>query len=196
VTSSWTGLAGISGGTGFPARALGRAYAVTKAYTTRVGEGPFPSELHGDIAEQLRAAGNEYGATTGRPRRCGWFDAVVARYTSAFNGLDGIFLTNLDVLSGFDELPVTVAYRDGDQLLTEFPADGAVLERLEPVHETLPGWQEDITAVRRFSDLPETCQAYVRFLEQQMAAPIERISVGPGRDQIFVGENGRDCLWT
>lgn len=196
VTSSWTGIAGISGGTGFPARALGRAYAVTKAYTTRVGEGPFPSELHGEIAEQLRAAGNEYGATTGRPRRCGWFDAVVARYTSAFNGLDGIFLTNLDVLSGFEELPVTVAYRDGDQLLTEFPADGAVLERLEPVHETLPGWQEDITAVRQFSDLPETCQAYVRFLEQQMAAPIERISVGPGRDQIFVGENGRDCLWT
>ncbi|MAW61223.1 MAG: adenylosuccinate synthase [Planctomycetes bacterium] len=196
VTSSWTGVAGIAGGTGFPARSLNRAYAVTKAYTTRVGEGPFPSELHGEMGERLRAAGNEYGATTGRPRRCGWFDAVVARYASALNGLDGIFLTNLDVLSGFEEVPVTVGYRDGDQVLTEFPADGAVLERLEPVQEVLPGWQEDITAVRRFEDLPETCQNYVRFLEQQMGAPIERISVGPGRDQIFRGENGRDCLWT
>lgn len=195
VTSSWTGIAGIAGGTGFPARSLGRAYAVTKAYTTRVGEGPFPSELHDEVGERLRAAGNEYGATTGRPRRCGWFDAVVARYSCALNGLDGIFLTNLDVLTGFEEIPVTVAYRDGDKVMHDFPADGAVLERLEPIQEVLPGWTEDITAIRSFSDLPETCQAYVRFLEQQMGAPIERISVGPGRDQIFVGENGRDSLW-
>jgi len=195
VTSSWTGIAGIAGGTGFPARSLSCAYAVTKAYTTRVGEGPFPSELHDEVGERLRAAGNEYGATTGRPRRCGWFDAVVARYSCALNGLDGIFLTNLDVLTGFEEIPVTVAYRDGDKVMEDFPADGAVLERLEPVQEVLAGWTEDITAIRSFADLPETCQAYVRFLEQQMGAPIERISVGPGRDQIFVGENGRDSLW-
>lgn len=196
VTSSWTGVAGIAGGTGFPARDLTRAYAVTKAYTTRVGEGPFPSELHGEMAERLRAAGNEYGATTGRPRRCGWFDAVVARYASDFNGIDGVFLTNLDVLSGFEEIPVTVAYRDGEQLIHDFPAEEAVLERLQPVQEVLPGWTEDITGVRSFSELPETCQAYVRFLEQQMGAPVEQISVGPGRDQIFRGENARGDLWT
>jgi len=195
VTSSWTGVAGISGGTGFPARGLTSAFAVTKAYTTRVGEGPFPSELFGEEGERLRAAGNEYGATTGRPRRCGWFDGVVARYSSEVNGLDGIFLTNLDVLSGFEEVPVTVAYRDGDRVLRDFPAEASVLERMEPVQEVLPGWSEDITGVQAFEDLPATCQDYVRFLEKEMGAPIERVSVGPGRDQIFRGEHGREDLW-
>jgi adenylosuccinate synthase len=195
VTSSWTGVAGISGGTGFPARGLGRAYAVSKAYTTRVGEGPFPSELHGEVGERLRRAGNEFGATTGRPRRCGWFDAVVARYACETNGLDGIFLTNLDVLSGFGDLKVVVGYTEGETHLHDFPAEAAILEGLEPVCETLPGWSEDITGVRDFADLPLACQNYVRFLEKQMAVPIESVSVGPGRDQIFAGESSHSSLW-
>jgi adenylosuccinate synthase len=195
VTSSWTGVAGISGGTGFPARALDCALAVTKAYTTRVGEGPFPSELHGEVGEMLRAAGNEFGATTGRPRRCGWFDVVLGRYSCEVNGLDGVFLTNLDVLSGFGDLQVVTGYRYKGQTLTDFPGEISVLENLELVTENLPGWTEDITGVRNFDDLPKACQDYVEFLEQQMGVPFERISVGPGRDQIFLGKNGRESLW-
>ncbi|MBC8406683.1 MAG: adenylosuccinate synthase [Planctomycetes bacterium] len=195
VTSSWTGVAGIAGGTGVSPRSLDRALAVTKAYTTRVGEGPFPSELHGEVGERLRAAGNEYGATTGRPRRCGWFDVVLGRYSCEVNGLDGIFLTNLDVLSGFGDLQVVTGYRHAGHVLTDFPGENSVLEELEVVTEILPGWDEDITAVRSFEDLPPNCQNYVDFLEQQMGVPFERISVGPGRDQIFVGKNGSESLW-
>lgn len=195
VTSSWTGVAGIAGGTGMSPRALDRALAVTKAYTTRVGEGPFPSELHGDVGERLRAAGNEYGATTGRPRRCGWFDVVLGRYSCEVNGLDGIFLTNLDVLSGFGDLEVVTGYRHNGQVITDFPGELSVLEELEVVTEVLPGWDEDITAVRSFDDLPANCQRYVDFLEQKMGVPFERISVGPGRDQIFIGKNGSESLW-
>jgi adenylosuccinate synthase len=195
VTSSWTGVAGIAGGTGMSPRSLDRALAVTKAYTTRVGEGPFPSELHGEVGERLRAAGNEYGATTGRPRRCGWFDVVLGRFSCDVNGLDGIFLTNLDVLSGFGDLHVVTGYRHDGQVLTDFPGENSVLDDLEVVTEVLPGWEEDITGVRDFDDLPPNCQKYVDFLEQQMGVPFERISVGPGRDQIFVGKNGSESLW-
>ena len=195
VTSSWTGVAGIAGGTGMSPRSLDRALAVTKAYTTRVGEGPFPSELHGEVGERLRAAGNEYGATTGRPRRCGWFDVVLGRFSCEVNGLDGIFLTNLDVLSGFGDLQVVTGYRHNGEIITDFPGELSVLEELEVVTEVLPGWEEDITGVRSFEDLPATCQQYVDFLEQKMGVPFERISVGPGRDQIFVGKNGSESLW-
>jgi adenylosuccinate synthase len=195
VTSSWTGVAGIAGGTGMSPRSLDRALAVTKAYTTRVGEGPFPSELHGEVGERLRAAGNEYGATTGRPRRCGWFDVVLGRFSCEVNGLDGIFLTNLDVLSGFGDLEVVTGYRHNGEVITDFPGELSVLDELEVVTEVLPGWEEDITGVRNFDDLPTNCQRYVDFLEQKMGVPFERISVGPGRDQIFVGKNGSESLW-
>ena len=186
VTSSWTGLAGVSGGAGFPPNRIDRALAVSKAYCTRVGSGPFPSELDNAVGQQLRDQGNEYGATTGRPRRCGWFDAVQARYACSLNGLDGVFLTNLDVLSGFEELAVCVAYRfeDGTET-TEFPGDLSCLSKITPVYQSMPGWSEDITAARSLEELPDTCRAYVAFLEEQMQTTITTLSVGPGRDQLF-----------
>lgn len=186
VTSSWTGIAGIAGGTGFPANKVDTALAVTKAYCTRVGEGPFPSELHGKTGEDLRAAGREFGATTGRPRRCGWFDAVQARYACEFNGLDGLFVTKLDILSGFDEIKVCTAYRlaDGSEI-SEYPADGAALNGVEPIYHSLPGWAEDLTSASTLSDLPDNCVNYLRFMQQQMNTPIVSVSVGPGRNQSF-----------
>ncbi len=195
VTSSWTGVWGIGGGAGYPPRAIDRALAVSKAYCTRVGEGPFPSELLDDTGDALRKAGNEYGATTGRPRRCGWFDLIAARYAAELNGLDGLMLTNLDVLSGFDPIRVAVGYRVDGEVLTDFPAELDRLEQLEPVWQDFPGWTEDITGVRAFGDLPANAQAYLRFLEEGMGVPIERVSVGPGREQMFVGENGHEDLW-
>ncbi len=186
VTSSWTGLWGIAGGTGFPPHKIARALAVTKAYCTRVGEGPFPSELHDDVGQQLRDQGNEYGATTGRPRRCGWFDAVQARYACELNGLDGIFLTNLDVLSGFEKLQVCTGYRlpNGD-VVRDYPADVGAIDGIEPVWQDMRGWDEDITAARSLDELPSNCREYVDFLQEQMGVPIISISVGPGREQMF-----------
>ncbi|MFT7516433.1 MAG: adenylosuccinate synthase [Myxococcota bacterium] len=186
VTSSWTGVAGIAGGTGFPANKVERALAVTKAYCTRVGEGPFPTELHGKTGEDLRAAGGEFGATTGRPRRCGWFDAVQARYACEFNGLDGVFVTKLDILSGFDEIKICVAYRlpDGAEI-SDYPADGAKLDGVEPVYKSMPGWQEDLTAATSLADLPETCINYLRFVQKQLNTAVISVSVGPGRSQSF-----------
>ncbi|RMH01169.1 MAG: adenylosuccinate synthase [Planctomycetota bacterium] len=195
VTSSWTGVWGIGGGAGVPPRAIDRALGVAKAYCTRVGEGPFPSELRDETGERLRQAGNEYGATTGRPRRCGWFDLVAARYAATLNGLDGLLLTNLDVLSGFDPLRVAVAYRVEGRERTDFPAEIDLLEQAEPVWRELPGWQEDLTAVRCFRDLPAAARSYLRFLEQEIGVPIERVSIGPGREQIFPGEHGSEDLW-
>ena len=195
VTSSAAGVWGVAVGTGFPPRDIDRALGVTKAYCTRVGEGPFPTELLDDTGERLRIAGNEFGATTGRPRRCGWFDAVAGRYGVELNGLDAVFLTNLDVLSGFPTLRVAVAYELGGRSTSCFPAEVGVLPDLEPVYEELPGWEEDISQVQRFADLPAAARDYVRFLEQQLGIPVERVSVGPGREQMFLGENQREDLW-
>jgi len=201
VTSSWAGVWGVAGGTGFPPCAIGRAVAVAKAYATRVGEGPMPTELHGAEGERLREAGHEYGATTGRPRRCGWFDAVAGRYAVECNGVQGLILTNLDVLTGFDPLRVAVAYElpavagTRRRRVEEFPAGLGVLDGVEPVYEELPGWQEDIQGVRRPEDLPAAARRYLRFLEERLGVPVERISVGPGREQILPGAAAREDLW-
>jgi len=192
VTSSWTGVAGIAGGVGFPPNCIDRSLAVTKAYCTRVGEGPFPSELTCETGQRLRDQGNEYGATTGRPRRCGWFDALQARYACALNGLDGVFVTNLDVLSGFEEVQVCVAYRlaDGSEV-QDYPAELGKIDDIQPVFKTLPGWTEDITAATTLDDLPSACRDYVTFLEQQMRVPVVSLSVGPGRTQMFVCDSAQ-----
>ncbi|MCH2111394.1 MAG: adenylosuccinate synthase, partial [Planctomycetes bacterium] len=195
VTSSWTGTWGIAGGTGFPPNRIDRSLGVSKAYCTRVGEGPFPSELHGEMGDALRAAGNEYGATTGRPRRCGWFDLLSARYSCDINGLDGIMLTNLDVLTGFEEICVGVGYQLNGTTYDEFPGEVAGLDGIEMEWKSFPGWSEDITSVTCFEGLPSTAQDYVRYLEQGLAVTIERISVGPGREQVFIGEHGHEHLW-
>jgi len=185
VTSSHTGAAGVAAGAGFPPRDLERVIGIAKAYCTRVGEGPFPSEDHGPDGERIRVAGNEYGATTGRPRRCGWFDVLAVRYALELNGADGWIVTNLDVLSGFKEIRVCTAYDVGGERRTEWPADLPDVEHVKPIHETLPGWDEDITGVREFADLPQAARDYVAWLEQRVGTPIVMLSVGPDRDQVI-----------
>jgi len=195
VTSSWTGSAGIAGGTGFPGKSLDRTLAVAKAYTTRVGEGPLPTEQTGPLGDRIREAGHEYGATTGRPRRCGWFDALAARYAIDFNGVDGLILTSLDVLTGFDPVRVAVGYRREGRVIEKYPSLLGVLDGFTVIYEDLPGWKEDITGCTRFQDLPSRAQDYVSFLEDRLKVPVERVSVGPGRGQWLVGRNGRMTLW-
>ena len=185
VTSSNTGVGGIATGAGFPPSGIERAYGVAKAYCTRVGEGPFPSELDGPVAERLRELGNEYGATTGRPRRCGWFDAVAVRYALELNGATGLVMTNLDVLSGFDEVHVATGYRHEGASLDHYPAELADVSRLEPCFEAHPGWREDITGVRSFEELPQAARDYVQWVESLIGIPIVMLSVGPEREQVI-----------
>ncbi|HKX46666.1 MAG TPA: adenylosuccinate synthase [Planctomycetota bacterium] len=184
VTSSSTGVDGIAAGVGFPPQQLGRALGIAKAYCTRVGAGPFPSEDTGEDGVRLRKQGNEYGATTGRPRRCGWIDLVALRYALELNGAAGWVLTNLDVLGGFERIKVGVAYRLRGQRLTEFPADLADLADVEVVYEELPGWPEDISGVRHYADLPRATREYVEHLEELSACPVQLLSVGAARDEV------------
>jgi adenylosuccinate synthase len=185
VTSSNTGVGGIASGAGFPPRQVDRAVGIAKAYTTRVGEGPFPTELHGEEADAIRAAGNEYGTTTGRPRRAGWFDAVAVRYALELCGADAWIATKLDVLTGVRELPVAIAYRLGEQRFDRYPAHLPSIEDLAPEYETLPGWEEDISEVRRFGDLPLNARAYLERLEVLVGVSIDMVSVGPARDAVI-----------
>ncbi len=183
VTSSNSTPAGIWSGTGLPSRTLTRVIGVLKAYTTRVGRGPLPTELHDDTGERIRKVGREYGTVTGRPRRVGWFDAVAARYSAAVAGADELALMLVDVLSGLPELSICTGYTLDGRPTDEFPADGATLERCHPVLETLPGWSNDITAVRRRADLPDAARRYVDRIAAAVGLPVRLISVGPDRDQ-------------
>ena len=185
VTSSNTGPNGIAAGAGFPPRQLDRIVGIAKAYCTRVGEGPFPSEQKNAIGDRIRTAGNEYGATTGRPRRCGWFDAVAVRYALETAGADSWIMTNLDVLTGFDEIRAAVRYRMGGSEIRDWPAHASGVEAVEPVFRTLPGWTEDITGVRSYGDLPAAARKYVEWIEEEVAAPIGMLSVGPDRAQVI-----------
>ena len=185
VTSSNTGANGIFSGAMFPAQHLDRVIGIAKAYCTRVGEGPFPSEQDNPTGERIRKQGNEYGSTTGRPRRCGWFDAVAVRYALEVSGADGLILTNLDVLSGFDTIQMAVHYHVGDEQRSEWPADLPNLDSVEPVYQSFPGWSEDITAVRRYEELPQRTRHYVESLERELGLPILMLSVGPEREQVI-----------
>ena len=159
---------------------------IVKAYTTRVGAGPFPTELFNADGEQLRDVGGEFGTTTGRERRCGWYDALIARYAVRVNGITDFFLTKLDVLSGFAEIPVCVGYEIDGKVHTELPMTQTEFHHAKPVYEILPGWKTDITAARSFRDLPKAAQDYVKFLEAQSGAPISAIGVGQERDATIV----------
>jgi adenylosuccinate synthase len=185
VTSSSTVAGGALTGLGFGPRYVSRVIGVAKAYTTRVGAGPFPTELLDEVGDRIRDIGREYGVTTGRPRRCGWLDLVILRYAVRINGLDELALTKLDVLSGLERLKVAVAYeRDGER--TEyFPIEFGVeeLARWEPVYEELPGWAEDITEARSREDLPTAAREYVKRIEEWVGVPITFIGVGPEREQ-------------
>ena len=183
VTSSSTCAGGAATGSGVSPRAINEVIGISKAYVTRVGSGPFPTELLEETGEQLRQVGGEFGATTGRPRRCGWFDAMVVRYAVRVNGLTGIALTKLDVLSGFATIKVCTGYRYAGKMLETLPAKLETFERCEPVYEELPGWQSDISACRSFDELPDQARSYVKRLEELVGCPIVLVSVGPRRDQ-------------
>jgi adenylosuccinate synthase len=186
VTSSNPTSGGACTGLGIGPTKIDRVIGVIKAYTTRVGMGPFPTELQDDLGDNLRAAGNEYGATTGRPRRCGWFDAVVAGYAVQINGIDSWALTKLDVLDKLGEIKICVAYRYRGKELTTFPAEMHVLGNCEPVYQIFPGWQRDTSAVRKFADLPKAAQAYLNAIERLTGIPIQIISVGSDREQTIM----------
>jgi adenylosuccinate synthase len=184
VTSSSCTVAGLLQGSGIGPRRLTRAIGVYKAYATRVGEGPFPTELFDDMGERIRELGHEYGTTTGRPRRCGWFDAVSARHSSRLNAFDGIALTRLDLLTGFSEIQVCTAYDLDGQTIDYLPSQVETLERCRPVYETFPGWDEPLTGARGWQDLPANAQAYVRRLEVLLEAPVQLVGVGEAREEI------------
>ena len=186
VTSSNATAGGACTGSGIPPTRISRVIAVVKAYTTRVGEGPFPTELLDENGDRLRNVGAEFGTTTGRPRRCGWFDAVVARYATRVNGVTDFVLTKLDVLTGLPEVPVCVAYDVDGKRYDELPMNQAEFARAVPVYETFPGWTQDISAARTPDELPENARRYVEALEKMIKAPISAIGVGPGREETIV----------
>jgi adenylosuccinate synthase len=190
VTSSNSSAAGIAAGSGVPTRHIDRWIGIVKAYTTRVGGGPFPTELNDETGERIRRIGREYGTVTGRPRRCGWFDAVAVRYSSRVSGSTEIAIMLLDVLSGLDELKVAVAYERDGKRVDAFPASLADLERCRPVFETLPGWKEDLTEMRQWSELPQAARDYVHFVSQQVGVRASIVSVGPDRRQTILVSKG------
>jgi adenylosuccinate synthase len=183
VTSSNPTSGGACTGSGIGPTRISRVIGILKAYTTRVGAGPFPTELFDADGEALRRIGGERGVTTGRDRRCGWFDAVIARYATRVNGLTDFFLTKLDVLTGWEEIPVCVAYEIDGRRVDELPQSQTDFHHAKPIYEKLPGWNEDITKATSFSDLPKNAQAYVRALEEMSGAPVSAIGVGPGRTE-------------
>ncbi|MEU0840165.1 adenylosuccinate synthase [Streptomyces sp. NPDC005962] len=183
VTSSNPTAGGACTGTGVGPTKINRVIGILKAYTTRVGAGPFPTELLDEDGEKLRTIGGERGVTTGRDRRCGWFDAVIARYATRVNGLTDFFLTKLDVLTGWERIPVCVAYEIDGKRVEELPYSQTDFHHAKPIYETLPGWTEDITQAKTFDDLPKNAQKYVQALEDMSGAPISAIGVGPGRDE-------------
>jgi adenylosuccinate synthase len=188
VTSSNASGVGVSAGSGVPGRWITKVIGVAKAYSTRVGGGPFPTELDNDVGQRIRDLGREYGTTTGRPRRCGWFDAVAVRYTARLSGIDCISLMMMDVLSQLDEVKVCIAYDLDGQRVDRFPGHADDLRRCQPIYETLPGWKTDVTKVRQVEDLPAGARRYLDRISQLIGKPVEIISVGPDRAQtMFTG---------
>jgi adenylosuccinate synthase len=191
VTSSNSSSAGIHSGSGVPERAIDRMIGVVKAYTTRVGGGPFPTELDNEIGQHIRDEGNEYGTVTGRPRRCGWFDAVATGYGARLSGVDCLAVMLLDVLSKLEEIQVCEAYEIDGERTTEFPAHIDDLTKARPVLRTVPGWQTDITGARRLEDLPAAARSYIDVVGELVGRPVDIVSIGPDREQtIFVEKGG------
>jgi adenylosuccinate synthase len=186
VTSSSATAGGAATGTGVGPTAIGTVISVTKAYVTRVGGGPFPTEIHDAAGEELRARGNEYGAVTGRPRRCGWLDIPLLRYSNQVNGAEWLVVTKLDVLDTLAEIPVCVGYEIDGKVTDEIPADVEGLERIKPTYTTLKGWQESTDGITDFERLPAAAQEYLRFQERESGAKIGMVSTGPDRDQTMV----------
>ena len=186
VTSSNTIAGGICTGSGIPLRMVDKVMGVYKAYCTRVGDGPFPTELDNELGNQIRVKGNEFGATTGRPRRCGWFDGVAARYTTALNGLDGLAITLLDVLTGLPSLNICTAYWIDGQRYEDYPADPFLLAKAIPEYLTLKGWDKDISGCRNYRSLPKAAKDYLEAMVDILAVPLEIVSVGKERSQTII----------
>ncbi len=187
VTSSSSSGCGIHSGSGVPERTISRMIGIVKAYTTRVGGGPFPTELNNEIGQHIRDVGHEYGTVTGRPRRCGWFDAVAAGYGARISGIDCLSVMLLDVLSGLDELKVCEAYEINGERTTDFPSHVERLAQVQPVYRTLPGWKCEISHIRKVADLPTNSRRYVDTIAELLNSRVEIISVGPDREQTILG---------
>jgi adenylosuccinate synthase len=186
VTSSNASAGGVCTGLGVPPKAVGTVLGVVKAYTTRVGEGPLPTELLGEMGNRLRESGQEYGASTGRPRRCGWYDAVAVRFSARVSGIDALALTKLDVLDGIESISLCTGYRCDGRTLDDFPADLKLLAGCEPIYEQMPGWTEPTRGAQSYDQLPKAAQAYVRRLEQVTGVPAAIISTGSDREETIV----------
>ncbi|MCH7518574.1 MAG: adenylosuccinate synthase [Candidatus Dadabacteria bacterium] len=185
VTSSSAGSGGASTGSGVGPTKIDTVLGIAKAYTTRVGEGPFPTEILGELGEELRQAGGEFGATTGRSRRCGWFDAFALKYAAQTNGISWLALTKLDVLSGFEKIHICVGYRYKGEQLSSFPSNNQVLKDIEPIYEEMAGWKEDISEAKDISELPIQARKYLEKLEETTGVPIYTVSLGPSREKII-----------
>jgi adenylosuccinate synthase len=186
VTSSSATAGGAATGTGVGPTAIGTVISVTKAYVTRVGGGPFPTEIHDAAGEELRARGNEYGAVTGRPRRCGWLDIPLLRYSNQVNGAEWLVITKLDVLDTLAEIPICIGYEINGKVTDEIPADVQGLEQIKPRYTKLKGWRESTEGITEFDKLPQAAREYLRFQERESGARIGMVSTGPDRDQTMV----------
>jgi len=185
VTSSNASAGGVCTGLGVAPTRIDVVLGVVKAYTTRVGGGPFPTEIHDDLGEKIRARGGEYGATTGRPRRCGWLDFVALRHAVRINGLGGLIITKLDILDELDKIKVCVGYRYGGRILEDFPKEADILEKCEPVYEEVDGWKADTVGITDFDSLPPKAKDYIRLIEERLGVPVDMISTGQKRDQLI-----------
>jgi len=195
VTSSNTIAGAIPASLGIPPRAVEQVVGIAKAYATRVGAGPFPTEEHGPLGDRLRDAGGEYGTTTGRPRRCGWFDAVAVAHAVRVSGVDALVLTKLDVLAGIDPLRIAVAYEIDGERTDRFPAGAADLARVKPVYEDLPGWTEDLAGARSLGELPAAARSYIERIEELVGCPVSLVGTGPGRGSEIVVPGGLLAGW-
>ena len=183
MTSSNAAAGGVSAGTGISPKHVHRILGICKAYATRVGGGPFPTESVEPAGDQLRIRGNEYGSTTGRPRRCGWFDGPAARYATMINALDSVAVTKIDVLDAFGEIPFCTEYKYKGSILTEFPADAAILGSVEPVYKRLRGWQTATAGIKEWAKLPAAAQDYLKFLSDYLEVPVSMVSTGASREE-------------
>jgi adenylosuccinate synthase len=195
VTSSNSTIGGVCTGLGVSPKMINAVLGMVKAYSTRVGAGPMPTELVGSAGDHLRNSGKEFGSVTGRPRRCGWYDAVVVRYAARINGLDSVALTKLDVLDGLREIPVCTGYRRGKDVLTEWPADLNLLAACQPIYQMMPGWSTPTVGVTKFENLPKEAQRYVGFLEETSGVPVSIVSTGAGRQDTIIRDNSAATEW-
>jgi adenylosuccinate synthase len=189
VTSSNTVAGQASVGSGIGPTRIDHVIGICKAYSTRVGGGPFPSELKDDIGERLRAFGGEYGATTGRPRRCGWLDLVALRYSIRLSAISHLAITKLDVLSGLETIKVATAYKAGGTVIENMPANLDTYEKIELVYDELPGWEDSISQIKSLDDLPKNCKSYIAYIEEKLGIKAVIISVGPKREETIVLQN-------